>query len=62
VASYSYLQKDIAWNAAFDPYAGRWRVTAIYKVQKIYPARLERKSIHWFVYEATSLVEGPVED
>ncbi len=57
----SHLQKDVAWNAEFDPYAGRWKVTAIYKVQNLYPPSVERNSIYWYVYEDTSLVEGPLD-
>ena len=61
IVAISHLQQDVGWNAEFDPYAGRWRVTAIYNVQKIYPPSVERKSIYWYVYEDTSLVEGPMD-
>ena len=62
VETVSISNTDVAWNAEFDPYEGRWRVTAIYKVQALYPPRVERKSIHWYVYEDTALIEGPVVD
>ncbi|MFQ6027828.1 MAG: hypothetical protein ACE5Q6_10090 [Dehalococcoidia bacterium] len=60
VEAVAYSGKDVAWNAEFDPYAGRWRVTAIYRVQALYPPRVERKSIYWYVYEDTGLIDGPM--
>jgi len=62
VQTISIANTDVAWNAEFDPYSGRWRVTAIYKVQALYPARVERKSIHWYISEDTALIEGPTND
>lgn len=50
---------ELAWNAEFDRYLGRWRVTLVYSVRKMYPPRKERRTLLWYVYEDTSKVEGP---
>ena len=50
---------DLAWNAEFDRYQGRWRVTLLYRVRKMYPPRDERQTLIWYVYEDTGQVEGP---
>lgn len=50
---------DLSWNAEFDRYLGRWQVTLIYNVRKMYPPRDERQTLLWYVYEDTGEVEGP---
>ncbi len=53
-----FLDKDASWNAAFDPYRGRWRVELIYQVRMFFPAREERREVAWYVYEETGEVVG----
>jgi hypothetical protein len=50
---------ELSWNAEFDPYLGRWQVTLIYNIRRMYPPRDERQSLLWYVYEDTGEVEGP---
>lgn len=49
-----------AWNAEFDRYSGRWQLTLVYEVRKLYPPRDERRTLRWYVYEDTGEVEGPL--
>jgi hypothetical protein len=51
---------DRAWNAEFDRYSGRWRLTLVYDVRMLYPPRDERRTLQWYVYENTGEVEGPL--
>ncbi len=53
--------KDGAWNAEFNPYLGRWKVSLIYEVRLLFPSRDARKTISWLVYEDTGRVEGPLD-
>ena len=53
--------RDAAWNAEFDPYLARWRVSLIYQVRLLYPPRDERRTMIWHVYEDTGRIEGPLD-
>ncbi len=56
-----FFDKDAGWNAAFDPYQGRWRVELVYQVRKFYPPGEETRRVAWHVYEETGEVVGPLD-
>jgi hypothetical protein len=49
-----------SWNAEFDRFSGRWQLTLVYDVRKLYPPRDERRTLRWYVYEDTGEVAGPL--
>ena len=51
---------ELAWNAEFDRYSGRWQLTLVYDVRQLYPPRDERRTLRWYVSEDTGEVEGPL--
>ena len=53
--------RDAGWNAEFDPYWGRWRVTLVYQVRNLYPPRDDRREMSWYVFEENGKVVGPLD-
>lgn len=54
-----FTVNEVAWNASFNGNFGRWEVTQVRRVRILFPAREERRTWRWYVYEATGEVEGP---